>query len=59
MPRGSTVADAEVVEAPGCVPGVSGFESRRSPHSPVVQIGENVGLLLRMLEVRVLPGELT
>ena len=24
--------DAEVAEAPGCEPGFSGFESRRSPH---------------------------
>jgi hypothetical protein len=32
MPLPFMVSEAEVVEAPGCVPGGSGFESRRSPH---------------------------
>lgn len=28
-----TVNEGEVVEPPGCEPGLSGFKSRRSPHS--------------------------
>ena len=30
-PLASTVAEAEVADAPGCGPGGSGFESRQSP----------------------------
>ena len=32
-PLASTVAEAEVADAPGCGPGGSGFESRQSPQT--------------------------
>ena len=41
-PCAGAVAEAEVVEAPGCDPGLSGFKSRRLPHSLVVQRQDHV-----------------
>ena len=39
-PPSSTVTEAKAVEAPGCGPGPSGFESRRSPQSSSEQRSE-------------------
>jgi hypothetical protein len=53
-PAGRAVSEAEEVEAPGCGPGGSGFESRRTPRgsSP---IGRGAWLRTRRFRVR-LPG---
>ena len=48
------LADPEVVEGPGCDPGVRRFESARSSRAFVVQ-GKGAGLLSQEVAVRIRP----
>lgn len=53
-----TLAEAEVVEAPGCDPGVSEFESRPSPQLQSPNRQQSVVLVARDVPLRLLYGGL-